>query len=506
MTEKTKKPNYPKRVLITDEKLQFSVMRRIDELLHRERYTTEVVKKFNAEYGISTASASEIICGAKSGANLKIYHYTYFSKHFHFNLCNFFNPNMKNWDKEYTEIDEIVNAFKRMARAIEYAKYTPYILNSTNLLTNGDMYSVFTQPFYRTFRSMVENGYNSDSDMERKISINHIIRLSALSGIPTYAFFMVDDDAFESILEEKCITASEIFDRYASLDHFTGTRRENRRKIILENNTDIRVSAHNMRYPIMDDRIRRAVIDHFQMLKDSRDYKYSHIIAGTGLSKSIIHAVSNGLNSHLTSYLKVCDFFHVRINDFLDPNIKKLPTFHKKNMDIDFYTQFENAFKNARQNAGDLTTADATIKNLYSIWDVFTATPMGDYKDTVTDAKEAAKYKIFLNTLIDFASAMNVTVYDLLSDKSVKPENIELQRLKPNRGRCRIKYVSDNMTVSRLPIDLQELIYDYVCLNDDRKNAVLGVVRFLATKQRAETSGDTETLNWINEQLAALNK
>ena len=162
--------------------------------------------------------------------------------------------------------------------------------------------------------------------------------------------------------------------------------------------------------------------------------------------------------------------------------------------------------KNARQNAGDLTTADATIKNLYSIWNVFTATPMGDYKDTVTDAKEAAKYKIFLNTLIDFASAMNVTVYDLLNDKSVEPEDIKLSRLKPNRGRCKIKYVSGNMTVGRLPIDLQDLIYDYVCLNDDRKNAALDVVRFLATKQRAETSGDTETLNQINEQLAALNK
>ena len=62
------------------------------------------------------------------------------------------------------------------------------------------------------------------------------------------------------------------------------------------------------------------------------------------------------------------------------------------------------------------------------------------------------------------------------------------------------------MTVGRLPIDLQELVYDYVCLNDDRKNAALNIVRFLATKQRAEASGDTETLNWINEQLTALNK
>ena len=307
-------------------------------------------------------------------------------------------------------------------------------------------------------------------------------------------------------MKEKCATAQDVFDRYASTDRFIGTRREKRQKLILENNPDTVIDASHKRYPIMDPQIRRAIIDHFQMIKDSRGYTYTDIVRGTGLSKTIVRAISMGLNSHLTSYLKVCDFFHVRINDFLNPNIDELPPFRKKNMDIDFYAQFENAFKNARQNAGDLTTADATIKNLYSIWDVFTATPMGDYKDTVTDAKEAAKYKIFLNTLIDFASAMNVTVYDLLSDKSVKPENIELQRLKPNRGRCRIKYVSDNMTVGRLPIDLQELIYDYVCLNDDRKNAVLGVVRFLATKQRAETSGDTETLNWINEQLTALNK
>ena len=504
MTEKTKK-KYPKRVLIDDENLQFTVIRRIDELLNKERPIAALIRKISAESDTSLETIREMVRTARNGENMKLLQYTYFSKHFHFNLCNFFNPDMINWDKEeYTEIDEIENVFKHMARVIEYAKYSKYMLVRTNTFTTGDMYSVFSQPFCRIFQLAVENGY--DPDNAPKLSINHVIRLSALSSIPTYAFFMMDDDAFESILKEKCATAQDVFDRYASTDRFIGTRREKRQKLILENNPDTVITPYHTRYPIMDPQIRRAIIDHFQMIKDSRGYKYIDIVRGTGLGKSIVRAISNGLNSHLTSYLKVCDFFHVRINDFLNPNIKELPTFHKKNMDIDFYTQFENAFKNARQNAGDLTTSDATIKNLYSIWEIFTATPIGAYKDTVTDAKEAAKHKIFLNTLIDFANGMNVTVYDLLSDKSVEPEDIKLSRLKPNRGRCRIKYVSDNMTVGRLPIDLQELVYDYVCLNDDRKNAALNVVRFLATKQRAEASGDTEILNTLNEQLAALNK
>lgn len=501
MTEKTK---YPKRILIDDEKLQRIVIRRIDDLLNKERPTTALIRKISAESGISWATIREMVRSAKSGENVKLLNYAYFSKHFHFNLCNFFNPDMKDWDKEYTEIDEIENVFKHMARVIEYAKYSKYVLIHTNTFTNGDMYSVFSQPFCRIFQLSVENGY--DPDKAPKLTINHVVRLSVLSNIPIYAFFIVDDDAFESILKEKCTTAQDVLDRYASPDRFIGTRREKRQKLILENNPDTVIDPFNTRYPIMDPQIRRAIIDHFQMIKDSRGYKYMDIVRGTGLSKTIVRAISNGLNSHLTNYLKVCDFFHVRINDFLNPNIKNLPPFHKKNMDIDFYTHFENAFKNARQNAGDLTTSDATIKNLYSIWEIFTTIPIGAYKDNVTDAKEAAKYKIFLNTLIDFASAMNVTVYDLLSDKSIEPEDIKLSRLKPNRGRCKIKYVSDNMTVGRLPIDLQNLIYDYVCLNDDRKNAALDVVRFLATKQRAETSGDTETLNWINEQLTALNK
>lgn len=504
MTEKTKK-KYPKRVLIDDENLQFTVIRRIDELLNKERPIAALIRKISAESDTSLETIREMVRTARNGENMKLLQYTYFSKHFHFNLCNFFNPDMINWDKEeYTEIDEIENVFKHMARVIEYAKYSKYMLVRTNTFTTGDMYSVFSQPFCRIFQLAVENGY--DPDNAPKLSINHVIRLSALSSIPTYAFFMMDDDAFESILKEKCATAQDVSDRYASLDRFIGTRREKRQKLILENNPDTVITPYHTRYPIMDPQIRRAIIDHFQMIKDSRGYKYIDIVRGTGLGKSIVRAISNGLNSHLTSYLKVCDFFHVRINDFLNPNIKELPTFHKKNMGIDFYTQFENAFKNARQNAGDLTTSDATIKNLYSIWEIFTATPIGAYKDTVTDAKEAAKHKIFLNTLIDFANGMNVTVYDLLSDKSVEPEDIKLSRLKPNRGRCRIKYVSDNMTVGRLPIDLQELVYDYVCLNDDRKNAALNVVRFLATKQRAEASGDTEILNTLNEQLAALNK
>lgn len=505
MTEKTKKTNHQKRILIDDERLQFTVMRRIDEFLNKERPTTALIRKISAESGVSLRTIENIVRTAKNGENMRLLKYTYFSKHFHFNLCNFFNPDMKDWDREgYTEIDEIENAFKHMARVIEYAKYSKRMLVRTNTFTNGDMYSVFSQPFCDNFQLIVENGY--DPDKAPKLSINHVVRLSALSNVPTYAFFMMDDDTFESILKEKCATVQDVLDRYASPDRFIRTRREKRQKLILENNPDTMITPGHTRYPIMDPQIRRAIINHFQMMKDSRGYKYADVERGTGLSRNVVRSISMGMNSHLINYLKVCDFFHVRINDFLNPNIKELPSFHKKNVDIDFYTQFENAFKNARQNAGDLTASDATIKNLYSIWTIFTATPLGAYKDTVTDAKEAAKYKIYLNTLIDFSNAMNVTVYDLLSDKSVEPEDIKLSRLKPNYGRNKSKYVSYNMKVGRLPMDLQDLIYDYVCLNDDRKNAVLDIVRFLATKQRAEASGDMEALNQLNGQLSKLNK
>ena len=115
MTEKTKKPNYPKRILIDDEKLQLTVIQRIDELLNKERPTTTLIKKISAESGIQLEAIREMVRSAKSGENMKLLHYTYFSKHFHFNLCNFFNPDMKDWDKEeYTEIDEIENVFKHM--------------------------------------------------------------------------------------------------------------------------------------------------------------------------------------------------------------------------------------------------------------------------------------------------------------------------------------------------------------------------------------------------------
>lgn len=505
MTEKTNKKNFPKRVLVDDEKLQFSIIRRIDELLHREKPISELIRTFSAEFGVTPPTASEIIRAARHGENLKIPHYTYFSKHFHINLCNFFNPDMKDWDKECVEIDENENLFKRMTRVIEYANYSSYTLVRTHVLTNGDLHCVFSQTFCNIIQSMMKDGY--DYDKARKLSLNHVVRLAALSNIPVYAFFMIDDDTFESILEEKCTTGSEILDRYSSPDRFIGTRREKRQKLILENNADLVIDASHQRYPIMDPQIRRAIIDHFQMIKDSCGYTYLDVVAGTtGLGKSIIYAISHGMNSHLSNYLKVCDFFHVRINDFLNPDIKHLPPFRKKNMDIDFYTQFENAFKKARQDAGNLASSDETIKNLYSIWANFIYKPTGAYKEYVTDEKEAVKYKIFLNTLIDFASSMNVTVYDLLSDESIEPEDIKIYKLKPNRGRSRIKYVSDNMCIGRLPIDLQELIYDYVSLNDDRKQSVLNIARFLATKQRAEISGDTETLNQINEQLAALNK
>lgn len=346
MTEKTKKTNQPKRILIDDERLQLTVIRRLDELVNKERPTTALIRKISAESGIPLGAIQEIVRSAKNGENMKLLHYTYFSKHFHFNLCNFFNPDMIDWDKEYTEIDEIENVFKHMARVIEYAKYSKRMLVRTNMFTNGDMYSVFSQPFCKIFHFVVENGY--DPDTASKLSINHVVRLSVLSNVPTYAFFMMDDDAFESIMKEKCATAQDVFDRYASPDRFIGTRREKRQKLILENNPDTVIDAFHTHYPIMDPQICRAIIDHFQMIRDSHGYKYADIARGTGLSRYIVRSISMGMNSHLSNYLKVCDFFHVRINDFLNPNIKTLPPFHKKNMDIDFYTQFENAFKKAR--------------------------------------------------------------------------------------------------------------------------------------------------------------
>lgn len=273
--EREIKKKIQKRVLIDDEKIQFFVIKRIDELLHREKPTSELIRKFSAEFGVTRPAAREIIYAAKSGENLKMPHYNYFSTHFHINLCNFFNPDMQDWDKKYVEIDELENLFNHMVRVIEYAKYSSYILIRTNVLTNGSLRNVFSQSFYGNIQLMMNDGY--DFDKARKISLNHVIRLSALSNIPVYAFFMIDDDAFESIMKERCVTASEILDRYSSPDRFIGTRREKRQRLILENNTDVVIDTSH-RYPIMDSQIRRAIIDHFQMIKDSRGYTSTRIL------------------------------------------------------------------------------------------------------------------------------------------------------------------------------------------------------------------------------------
>ena len=158
MTEKTKNPNYPKRVLIDDERLQLTVIRRLDELVNKERPTAALIRKISAESGTPLASIKNVIHSARNGENMKLLQYTYFSKHFHFNLGNFFNPDMINWDKEYIEIDEIENVLKHMARVIEYAKYSSYVLIRTNTITNGDMYNVFSQAFCENFQLTVENG------------------------------------------------------------------------------------------------------------------------------------------------------------------------------------------------------------------------------------------------------------------------------------------------------------------------------------------------------------
>lgn len=508
MTNERVVKNYPKRASIDDGEMFKAVMIRSEEVLSRERTQRGLSVKLAQENGINQAVTLELIHAFKNGRSLKISQYAIFSKYFHFNLYHFFNIEETNWeDMEYVEIDETENAFKRMARVIDYAGYSNNILGRTEVISNGKIPSVFSIRFAQIIRFAMMNGY--DPKTAPSININHIIKMSALSRLPIHAFFMIDDDEFESILEEKCLTGIEFFNQYSSTDHYTKTRREKRRKYITENNVVIAESdgkVHN--YPIMDKQIRGAIIEHFQMLKDSLNYNYVNIAKGAGVSLHIARSIAQGMNSRLSNYMKICDFFHVRLADFINPDIDELPVYRKKNLDIDLYVRFQNAYKKARLLNPDLTASDTLAKNLKSIWIVFNMPMKGDTTEYPKDVKDAVKYKMYLNTLIDFANIINTSVFDLLSDETTEPEDIEVPKLKTShrsKGKIPI-YVSRNITVGRLPTELQELIYNYASLNSDRRDAVRGIAEFLAKKQEAENSGDAETLNQINEQLAALNK
>lgn len=508
MTNERVVKNYPKRASIDDDELFKTVMKRSEEVLSRERTQSGLSAKLAQESGLNQSVSLELIRAFKNGHSLKISRYAIISKYFHFNLCHFFNIGETNWeDMEYVEIDETENAFKRMARVIEYAGYSNNILARADIISNGEIHSVFSIRFAKTIRSAMMNGY--DPKTAPSININHIIKLSVLSRLPIHAFFMIDDDEFESILEEKCLTGIEFFNQYSSVDHYTKTRREKRRKYIIENNAvtvENDGKVHN--YPIMDKQIRGAIIEHFQMLKDSLNYNYVNIAKGAGVSLHIARSIAQGMNSRLSNYMKICDFFHVRLADFINPDIDELPVYRKKNLDIDLYVRFQNAYKKARLLNPDLAASDTLAKNLKSIWIVFNMPMKGDTIEYPKDVKDAVKYKMFLNTLIDFANIMNTSVFDLLSDESAEPEDIEVPKLKTShrsKGKIPI-YVSRNMTIGRLPTELQELIYNYASLNSDRRDAVRGIAEFLAKKQEAENSGNMKSLNALNEELDKLSK
>lgn len=87
--EREIKKKIPKRVLIDDEKIQVFVIKRIDELLRREKPTTGLIRTFSAEFGVTRSAAREIIYAAKSGENLKMPHYNYFSAHFSYQSLQF---------------------------------------------------------------------------------------------------------------------------------------------------------------------------------------------------------------------------------------------------------------------------------------------------------------------------------------------------------------------------------------------------------------------------------
>ena len=352
-----------------------------------------------------------IIRAMREGKNVHTSWFANLAKATHVNLYRMFNPDDFQYESHpYVEHDELETLDRNVHYAIEYAKYSKTVLTHTEVVCKNKLRSPFhtANAADKTDQSRM---YSKDW-LYRVSKINAFIRFSKLSNIPLYMLFNPEFKEFKSYTEKHCIPNSN----YLNSSTYENTRRKSRRKRANELDDNWETSK---RLPVIDPLVRNAIMKHINQLLADHDMSRKELSRHIGVSAATTNNMANGLNSRVSLYLKLCDYFHVKFTDLCDAEIDELPVYTEmRQSEIDLFDRFRNIY-NRKYKDFDLSKDDIDFdtygekyRELHTLKMVLTKVARNNDEERSINYKRVNR--ILINTFFDYCKILDTTPEEIL--------------------------------------------------------------------------------------------
>lgn len=352
-----------------------------------------------------------IIRAMREGKNVHTSWFANLAKATHINLYHMFNPDDFQYESHpYVEHDELETLDRNVHYAVEYAKYSRTVLTHTEVVCKNKLRS----PFHTANASdKTDQSRMYSKDWLHSVSkINAFIRFSKLSNIPLYMLFNPNFEEFKSYAEKHCIPNSN----YTNSSTYENTRRKSRRKRANELDDNWETSK---RLPVIDPLVRNAIMKHIDQLLTDHDMSRKELSRHIGVSAATTNNIANGLNSRVSLYLKLCDYFHVKFADLCNPEIDELPVYTEmRQSEIDLFDRFRNIYNRKYKNFDlskediDFDTYGEKYRELHTLKMVLTKVARNN------DEERSINYKrinhILINTFFDYCKILDTTPEEIL--------------------------------------------------------------------------------------------
>ena len=352
-----------------------------------------------------------VIRAMRDGKNVHISWFANLAKATHINLYHMFNPDDFQYESHpYVEHDELETLDRNVHYAVEYAKYSRTVLTHIEVFSKNKLRSPFSTI---SMSDEIDKSRMYSKDWLYRVSkINVFIRFSKLSNIPLYMLFNPDFEEFKSYTETHCIPNSN----YTNPSTYENTRRKSRRKRANELDDNWETSK---RLPVIDPLVRNAIMKHIDQLLTDHDMSRKELSRHIGVSAATINYMANGLNSRVSLYLKLCDYFHVKFTDLCDAEIDTLPVYTEmKQSEIDLFDRFRNIY-NRKYKDFDLSKDDIDFdtygekyRELHTLKMVLTKVAKNNDEERSINYKRANH--ILINTFFDYCKILDTTPEEIL--------------------------------------------------------------------------------------------
>ena len=400
-------------VMIEDATLSGMISSRVNQLFDTNRAYGNTYEFASSILGkpANKNTMYRVLRAMKNGKNVRTSWFANLAKVTHINLYHMFNPDDFQYESHpYIAHDELETLDRNVHYAIEYAKYSRTILTHTEVVCKNKLRS----PFHTANASdkMDPSRMYSKDWMYHVSKINAFIRFSKLSNIPLYMLFNPDFEEFKSYVEKHCIPNS----KYTNSSTYENTRRKSRRKRANELDDNWETSK---RLPVIDPVVRNAIMKHIDQLLTDHDMSRKELSRHLGVSAATTNFMANGLNSRVSLYLKVCDYFHVKFTDLCNPEIDELPVYTEmRQSEIDLFDRFRNIY-NRKYKDFDLSKDDIDFDTYGEKYQELrrlriTLSKVARNNDEERSINYKRVNRILINTFFDYCKILDTTPEEIL--------------------------------------------------------------------------------------------